>query len=154
MNDWKASLGGSRGTEARRNFTGPNGSSEKVDYSRLPEGSDDEEADWIQRQIRGHKTQMDHQDNQLSDIGETAARLGSLSLEISKELDQQNKMLDNVNQDFEEAITGLDAVTKKTKDLIKKSGERYGGLILLNSNRPAGRGDTLICKILLILILY
>ena len=77
-----------------------------------------------------------------------------ISLEISKELDQQNKMLDNVNQDFEEAITGLDAVTKKTKDLIKKSGERYGGLILLNSNRPAGRGDTLICKIFLILILY
>lgn len=47
------------------------------------------------------------------------------SLEISKELDQQNKMLENVNTDFEEAIGGLDAVTKKTQELIKKSGERY-----------------------------
>lgn len=45
------------------------------------------------------------------------------SLEISKELDQQNKMLENVNADFEEAIGGLDAVTKKTQELIKKSGE-------------------------------
>jgi len=45
------------------------------------------------------------------------------SLEISKELDQQNKMLENVNADFEEAISGLDAVTKKTQELIKKSGE-------------------------------
>lgn len=44
------------------------------------------------------------------------------SLEISKELDTQNKMLDNVNTDFEEAIGGLDAVTRKTKELIKKSG--------------------------------
>lgn len=45
------------------------------------------------------------------------------SLEISKELDQQNKMLENVNTDFEEAIGGLDAVTRKTKELIKKSGK-------------------------------
>lgn len=44
-------------------------------------------------------------------------------MEISKELDQQNKMLENVNTDFEEAIGGLDAVTKKTQELIKKSGE-------------------------------
>lgn len=48
-------------------------------------------------------------------------RMGSL--EISKELEQQNKMLENVNEDFEEAIGGLDAVTKKTQELIKKSGE-------------------------------
>lgn len=33
-------------------------------------------------------------------------------------------MLENVNTDFEEAIGGLDAVTRKTKDLIKKSGEK------------------------------
>ncbi len=32
-------------------------------------------------------------------------------------------MLENVNADFEEAISGLDAVTKKTQELIKKSGE-------------------------------
>lgn len=44
-------------------------------------------------------------------------------MEISNELDQQNKMLNNVNADFEEAIGGLDAVTKKTQELIKKSGE-------------------------------
>ena len=36
---------------------GPNGSAEKVDYSRLPigDGSDGEGEDWIQRQIKGHK---------------------------------------------------------------------------------------------------
>ncbi|CAM9338122.1 unnamed protein product, partial [Sphacelaria rigidula] len=65
---------------------------------------------------------MQHQDEHLSDIGQSVSRLGHISLEISKELDTQNKMLDNVNTDFEEAIGGLDAVTKKTKELIKKSG--------------------------------
>ncbi|CAN0494753.1 unnamed protein product, partial [Ectocarpus sp. 12 AP-2014] len=53
------------------------------------------------------------------------------SLEISKELDQQNKMLENVNTDFEEAIGGLDAVTKKTQELIKKSGGMRNFLIIL-----------------------
>lgn len=51
------------------------------------------------------------------------------SLEISKELDQQNKMLENVNADFEEAIGGLDAVTKKTQELIKKSGEGHAAFL-------------------------
>lgn len=50
---------------------------------------------------------------------------GGYSLEISNELDQQNKMLENVNADFEEAISGLDAVTKKTQELIKKSGKGH-----------------------------
>ena len=57
MNDWKAPIGGGGGGVSR-NYTGPNGTAEKVDYSHLPlGGSDDEggEDDWIQRQIRGHK---------------------------------------------------------------------------------------------------
>lgn len=57
MNDWKAPIGGSGGNGARRSFTGPNGTSGKVDYSRLPAAStsDDEGEDWIQREIKGHK---------------------------------------------------------------------------------------------------
>ncbi|CAM9184049.1 unnamed protein product [Pylaiella littoralis] len=125
MNDWKSPAGG-----GGRKYRGPNGTAEKVDYSQLPiggGGSDDDDGgndDWIQRQIRGHKSQIENQDAHLSEIGQTATRLGSISLEISNELDQQNKMLNNVNADFEEAIGGLDAVTKKTQELIKKSAGR------------------------------
>lgn len=58
MNDWKAPIGGGGGGGSR-NYKGPNGTAEKVDYSQLPlgGGSDDEGGgdDWIQRQIRGHK---------------------------------------------------------------------------------------------------
>lgn len=55
MNDWKRAPPGG-GAGGKRPFSGPGGSVDKVDYSRLPVGggSDDEE-DWIQRQIRGHK---------------------------------------------------------------------------------------------------
>lgn len=58
MNDWKAPVGRSAGGGSR-NYGGPNGTAEKVDYSRLPNeagpGDDGEGDDWIQRQIRGHK---------------------------------------------------------------------------------------------------
>lgn len=71
---------------------------------------------------------------------------GRPSLEISKELDQQNKMLDNVNTDLEEAIGGLDVVTKKTKDLIKKSGEGGGVLRLPLQWRVVPIDDTPVCN--------
>lgn len=47
---------GGNGGGGNRSYMGPNGSAEKVDYSRLPigEGSDGEGEDWIQRQIKGH----------------------------------------------------------------------------------------------------
>lgn len=56
MNDWRKPVGG-KGGGGNRSYMGPNGSAEKVDYSRLPisEGSDGEGEDWIQRQIKGHK---------------------------------------------------------------------------------------------------
>lgn len=48
---------GGNGGGGNRGYLGPNGSAEKVDYSRLPigEGSDGEGEDWIQKQIKGHK---------------------------------------------------------------------------------------------------
>lgn len=59
MNDWKRPSGGGGGG-AKRSYVGPNGSTEKVDYSRLPlaGGSDDEGDDWIQKQIRGQKVSL------------------------------------------------------------------------------------------------
>lgn len=56
MNDWKRPVSGGPGG-GNRSFTGPNGSTEKVDYSRVPigESSEDEGGDWIQKKIRGHK---------------------------------------------------------------------------------------------------
>lgn len=56
MNDWKSTSGGRGGSKG--GYGGPNGTTDKVDYSRLPlgsGGSEDDGEDWIQRQIRGHK---------------------------------------------------------------------------------------------------
>jgi uncharacterized protein YoxC len=49
-------------------------------------------------------------------------RLGKLSLNISDELKEQNKMLDSMDSDVENAQTQADILTQKTKELIQKSG--------------------------------
>ncbi len=45
-----------------------------------------------------------------------------LSQQIHNELKDQNVMLGNLDEDFEDAMHGMDLVTKKTKELIRKSG--------------------------------
>ncbi|KAG5182751.1 hypothetical protein JKP88DRAFT_199159 [Tribonema minus] len=114
MNNWKG--GSSRG--------GMSPYTDTPDYSRLPRNTNasDDENDWIRRQVREHKTQVAEQDRHLEDIGRGVERLGEISLEISKELDGQNKMLSEMEVDYDEAIYGMEMVTKKTKELIKTSG--------------------------------
>jgi t-SNARE complex subunit (syntaxin) len=69
-----------------------------------------------------------------------------LSLGIHEELNSQNRMLDDMENDLENATTNLEIVTKKTKDLIKKSGGKRNFMIIVSM--------CLVVAILLFLILY
>ena len=62
------------------------------------------------------------QDASLDTLHGAVKRLGDYSLAISSELDEQNAMLEALDEDVEHAQTTMDSVTKKTKELIKKSG--------------------------------
>ncbi len=62
------------------------------------------------------------QNHELSILDSSVARLGELSLGISKEIDLQNRMLDELQEDTERAQTHADLITKQTQDLIKKAG--------------------------------
>ena len=68
------------------------------------------------------------------------------SLGIHDELNSQNRMLDDMENDLENATTNLEIVTKKTKDLIKKSGGKRNFMIIVSM--------CLVVAILLFLILY
>lgn len=98
-------------------------SQNKNEYSKVNYDSDsDQEDDFIQRQIRHQQIQIKKQDEGLEMLSKSADRLGQLSFGIHEELNQQNKMLDEMENDLEQATSNLDYVTKKTKDLIKHSG--------------------------------
>jgi syntaxin 6 len=74
---------------------------------------------------------MKHQDDGLDMLTESANRLGTLSLGIHEELNQQNIMLDDMDNELDKATTNLEIVTKKTRELIKKSGGKRNFLIIL-----------------------
>lgn len=90
--------------------------------------SDDERGDFDETgneasdYIRNQQVMMKMQDAGLDALSETVVRLGEMSNNISEELGQQNKMLDAMETDLDDAGEQLDIVTRTTKDLIAKSG--------------------------------
>lgn len=117
-------------------------------YSRVgfDSDSDEEPDDFIQHQVRQQQLQMQKQDEGLEMLTESANRLGTLSLGIHEELNSQNRMLDDMEGDLENATTNLDIVTKRTRDLIKKSGGKRNFMIIVSM--------CLVIVILLFLIIY
>lgn len=77
------------------------------------------------RNDSGHEMlqmKMREQDNNLDSLASSVTRLGDLSLNISKEIELQNRMLDNLEVETDAARDKVDILTKKTKEIIKKSG--------------------------------
>jgi len=81
--------------------------------------------------IRNQQVLMKMQDAGLDALSESAMRLGDMSNNISEELGQQNKMLDAMETDLDDAGEQLDIVTRTTKDLIAKSGGKSTFCIIL-----------------------
>jgi hypothetical protein len=125
--------------------------SKKGTYSHvsLDEFSDDDSDggdDFATNSIQRQQKQMREQDEGLEMLGQSADRLGQMSMNISEELGFQNKMLDEMDEDLEEANENLDIVTRKTKEMIEKSGGTKNCLLI------AGLAGVVI--FLLFLILY
>jgi len=72
--------------------------------------------------------------------------LNRLSLNISSELKEQNTMLDELDRDTESAMDTIELITKKTQELVAKSGgAKYFSIILCLS---------IILIILTLLVIY
>ncbi len=84
------------------------------------DGGDDD--DIIMQHVRSHQEMLNRQDESLSLLGEGAARLSELSLNIAEEIKSQNKMLTVMEDDIERTEENMTYVTKKTRDLVKLAG--------------------------------
>lgn len=116
-----------------------------VSYASSSDESDIED-DFIQRQIKNQRIQMKKQDEGLEMLSESVNRLGVMSLGISEELNNQNMMLDDMENDLDKATADLNIVTRKTRELIKKSGSKRNCMIIF--------ALSIIVVILLFLIIY
>ena len=65
---------------------------------------------------------LQQQDAGLEMLAKSADRLGTMSMAISDELQAQNQILDDMDEDLEQATEHLDFVTRKTKEFIAQSG--------------------------------
>lgn len=85
-------------------------------YSSLPTADNDDDS------REGLQLRLKEQDENLDVLENSVARLGLLSLNISNEIDSQNKMLDKLEIDTDIAREKALTLTQKTAELVKKSG--------------------------------
>lgn len=89
---------------------------------------------------------MRKQDEGLDMLSASVARLGEMSMNISDELGQQNKMLDSMETDLDQAGEELDLVTRKTNELIRTAGGKKNCMVIVTLS--------VVALILFFLILY
>ena len=119
------------------------------DYSQvsLDDFSDDSDGeDHVGRSIRANQELMRKQDEGLDILATSVERLGQLSMGISEELGQQNKMLDSMETDLDTAGENLDLVTRKTQEFIKKAGGTKNCIVIMSLS--------VVALILFFLIIY
>ncbi|TYZ64852.1 hypothetical protein PybrP1_008156 [[Pythium] brassicae (nom. inval.)] len=101
-----------------------------TNYAKIandPDGDDD----YVARERAQQQVERQKQDESLDELHTAVKRLGDMSLSISTELDSQNAMLDELNEDTDKASDALQAVTKKTKELIEQSGGMRNFVVII-----------------------
>ncbi|CEG35560.1 syp61_arath ame: full=syntaxin-61 short= 61 ame: full=osmotic stress-sensitive mutant 1 [Plasmopara halstedii] len=101
-------------------------------YAKLGNEPDDFGDDnFVADQRRTQQIERQKQDENLDELHSAVKRLGDMSLNISTELDTQNKMLDDLSDDTDKAKHALEAVTKQTQELIKQSGGMKNFIVII-----------------------
>lgn len=110
----------------------------KQNYSQLSldDFSDDDDSveagnDFVQSSIRNQQELMAQQDQGLDILSAGVERLGIMSMGISEELSQQNKLLDSMETDLDTAGEELDLVTRKTQEFIRQAGGTKNCVVIL-----------------------
>ncbi len=89
---------------------------------------------------------MKKQDEGLDMLSASVLRLGEMSMGISEELGHQNKMLEAMETDLDDAAEDLDLVTRSTQEFIKQAGGTKNCIVILVLS--------VVALILLFLVLY
>ena len=86
--------------------------------------------------ITGQRVQtmemIDQQDNQLESLGKSVDRLGNIGKDINQELKEQDKMLDNLDKDMEDASSNMASVQEALGKLLNtKDGCQIWTIVVL-----------------------
>ena len=88
-------------------------------YSKLPTSdSGDAHDPFSTSQLAQLREQRREQDANLNILGKSVSRLGQLSLSISKEIDSQNEMLDELDEEVNAAQETADVLTRRRQSSL------------------------------------
>jgi SNARE domain len=116
-------LTNNRSTSARRNGGGGGGPGANP-------GASSASASFAGGSLQRQQELMVRQDQGLEMLAQSAERLGQMSMTISDELGQQNRMLDEMDTDLDAAGEDLDYVTRRTREFVDRAGGTKNCLII------------------------
>lgn len=113
---------------------------------KLDDFSDDDDDNFAANSAQRQQQLFAEQDAGLEMLGKSAEKLGKMSMAINEELGFQNKMLDEMESDLDDAAEEMDMVTRRTKEFIEMSGGTKNFMVILTLSA--------ICIVLFFLLLY
>jgi predicted nuclease with TOPRIM domain len=113
-------------------------------WSRID--SEDDNDEFLGNEREQQQMQLNRQDQNLDALHSAVSRLGEMGMTINDELDDQNRMIDELGTDMDKAGNNLEMITAKTKELVKASGgcKMFCALVWL----------TMILLFLIVLVIY
>mmetsp|Transcript_22813 Transcript_22813/g.64579 ORF Transcript_22813/g.64579 Transcript_22813/m.64579 type:complete len:136 (+) Transcript_22813:284-691(+) len=117
-------------------FGRSNSRAKEYDRVSLEDFSDDDNTnsnqdDFVQNSIKNQQQLMQQQDQGLDFLASSVNRLHEMSMGISDELTEQDKMLDSMETDLDQAGEELDLVTRKTKEFIQQAGGTKNCIVIV-----------------------
>ncbi|XP_003389021.1 PREDICTED: syntaxin-6-like [Amphimedon queenslandica] len=93
-------------------------------YQRLDDELERSNQDFIDQQRHQQQMLMVEQDKQVDKVSNTIVVLHQMGEDIGIELDEQNKMIDEIDEDMQRTETRLTSLTKRVNTAIRKSSDR------------------------------
>lgn len=95
----------------------------KTKYSAIPTGEYDDDSDGRKPVgLMAIRATYRDQNEKLDALESSVARLGEMSLGISKEIDTQNRMLSSLENEVDNINAKANDLTYRTKDFINRAG--------------------------------
>ena len=75
-----------------------------------------------QQQQVNVKEELESQERDLDEIGEAVGRIHGMATAMDDQLGVQRDLLENMDSKMQQSLTGMEAITRRTTDLVKKAG--------------------------------
>lgn len=97
-----------------------------LNYHSLRTGEYDDDDDQSNFATSHSQKKLMEQDRNLDELSSAVSRLGNLSYNISREIEDQNRMLDELEGDIDGAEDKASSLLQKAKEVLRKGAEESG----------------------------